>query len=52
MLTAWLGRRRGWALVIQAALMVSIFALASTNPADNPGLTAVFAVLVAFTSAS
>ena len=51
-LTAWLGRRRGWALVIQAALMVSIFALASTNPAENPGLTAVFAVLVAFTSAS
>jgi PAT family beta-lactamase induction signal transducer AmpG len=51
-LTARLGRRRGWAIVIQAALMVSIFALASTNPAENPGLTALFAVLVAFTSAS
>ena len=51
-LTARLGRRRGWAIVIQAALMVSIFALASTNPAESPGLTALFALMVAFTSAS
>ena len=47
-----LGRRRGWAIVIQAVLMVSILALASTSPAENPAATAFFALLVAFFSAS
>ncbi|MCH7864145.1 MAG: AmpG family muropeptide MFS transporter [Proteobacteria bacterium] len=51
-LTGMLGRRRGWALLTQAALMASIFAMASTNPSENPGLTALFALLVAFSSAS
>lgn len=51
-LTGLLGRRRSWALVAQVALMASIFAMASTSPAENPGLTALFALLVAFTSAS
>ncbi|NQV85375.1 MAG: AmpG family muropeptide MFS transporter [Rhodospirillales bacterium] len=50
--TRWLGRRRGWAFVTQAVLMLSIFALGVTNPAENPGLTAMFAVFVAFSSAS
>lgn len=51
-ITGWLGRRRGWAIVTQGVLMASIFALGSTNPAENPGLTALFALLVAFSSAS
>ncbi|MCH8237740.1 MAG: AmpG family muropeptide MFS transporter, partial [Proteobacteria bacterium] len=51
-LTGMLGRRRGWALLTQAALMASIFAMATTNPSENPGLTALFALLVAFSSAS
>ncbi len=51
-LTGLLGRRRSWAIVAQVALMISIFALGSTNPGDNPGLTAMFALLVAFSSAS
>ncbi|HJO74388.1 MAG TPA: AmpG family muropeptide MFS transporter [Rhodospirillales bacterium] len=51
-LTGLLGRRRSWALVAQVALMASIFAMASTSPAENPGMTALFALLVAFTSAS
>ena len=51
-LTDLLGRRRSWALVAQLALMASIFAMASTSPAENPGMTAMFALLVAFTSAS
>ena len=51
-LTGLFGRRRGWALLTQAALMASIFAMASTNPSENPGLTALFALLVAFSSAS
>ena len=51
-ITKWLGRRRGWAIVTQAVLMVSIFALGSSNPAENPWVTAVFALFVAFSSAS
>ena len=47
-----LGRRRGWAIVTQAALMASIIAMASTSPAENPAGTAFFALLVAFFSAS
>ncbi len=51
-LTDLFGRRRSWALVTQVALMASIFGMASTSPAENPGMTALFALLVAFTSAS
>ena len=48
----WLGRRRGWALATQFALMAAIAAMALTDPASNPGLLAVFALLVAIASAS
>jgi PAT family beta-lactamase induction signal transducer AmpG len=51
-ITKWLGRRRSWAIVTQAVLMVSIFALACSNPAENPWTTAIFAIFVAFSSAS
>jgi PAT family beta-lactamase induction signal transducer AmpG len=47
-----LGRRRGWAIVTQLALMATIAGMGATNPAANPGLTAVFALGVAFWSAS
>jgi PAT family beta-lactamase induction signal transducer AmpG len=47
-----LGRRRAWALVTQVALMAAILAMATTSPAATPGLTALFALLVAFCSAS
>ena len=47
-----LGRRRAWALLTQAALMAAIFAMATTSPAASPALTALFALLVAFCSAS
>jgi len=47
-----LGRRRGWALLTQAALMASIFAMAGTSPAADPAMTALFALFVAFCSAS
>ncbi|MGD9538600.1 MAG: MFS transporter [Alphaproteobacteria bacterium] len=46
------GRRRSWALVTQAALMAAIAAMALTNPAIDPLLLAVFALLTAFFSAS
>jgi len=51
-LTARLGRRRGWALAIQAALVLAILALGLTDPRGSPWSTALAAVVVAFLSAS
>ena len=51
-LTRRLGRRRSWALAIQALLAVAIFALGLSEPNRNPMGTALLAVLVAFLSAS
>ncbi len=48
----FLGRRRGWLVVAQFALMLSIIGLGSTNPASNPGMVAAVAFLVTFFSAS
>jgi PAT family beta-lactamase induction signal transducer AmpG len=47
-----LGRRRGWGLTIQLALIAAICALATGNPTDNIGFMAGVAVAVAFLSAS
>jgi PAT family beta-lactamase induction signal transducer AmpG len=52
LLTARLGRRRSWALVIQAALALAILALGMTDPRSDPAATALAAVIVAFLSAS
>jgi PAT family beta-lactamase induction signal transducer AmpG len=51
-LTRRLGRRRGWALAIQVPLMLAIFALGSTDPGSHLAMTALWAVIVAFLSAS
>jgi MFS transporter, PAT family, beta-lactamase induction signal transducer AmpG len=51
-LTRWLGRRRSWALVTQFALIISMIMLSQTDPATNPELTALWALVVAFASAS
>ena len=48
----FLGRRRGWAIIIQAALALAILAMGFTDPAVNPWWTALAAVVVAFLSAS
>jgi PAT family beta-lactamase induction signal transducer AmpG len=48
----FLGRRRGWLLVAQVALVVSIVALGLSNPADSPWMLIITAFLVAFFSAS
>jgi MFS transporter, PAT family, beta-lactamase induction signal transducer AmpG len=48
----FLGRRRGWALLIQGALAVSILAMGMTDPAVNPWWTALAALVVAFLSSS
>jgi PAT family beta-lactamase induction signal transducer AmpG len=47
-----MGRRRGWALLTQFALIAAIVLLGFTDPAAVPVLTALLAVLVAFFSAS
>ncbi|MDA8138245.1 MAG: AmpG family muropeptide MFS transporter [Desulfobacteraceae bacterium] len=47
-----LGRRRGWMLIFQLALMLAIIALGRTNPAANPWMVAIAAMLVTFFSAS
>ena len=51
-LTTWLGRRRGWLLASQIALVVTMVGLGQTNPAADPGWTALWAVALAFASAS
>jgi PAT family beta-lactamase induction signal transducer AmpG len=52
LLTTRLGRRRGWALALQGALVAAILALGLTDPRANPWSTALAAVVVAFLSAS
>src|SRR5207237_448244 len=51
-LTARLGRRRSWALVIQFLLALAILALGMTDPRVDAVATALAAVVVAFLSAS
>jgi MFS transporter, PAT family, beta-lactamase induction signal transducer AmpG len=51
-LTRLLGRRRGWALAMQLGLAASIVGLGFSEPASAPVATAVWAIAVAFFSAS
>lgn len=51
-LSKLLGRRRGWMVLTQICLILSILGLGSTNPAEHIELTALFAFLIAFSSAS
>ncbi len=50
--TSRLGRRRGWALVIQLLLAAAIFALGLFDPRTELASIAIVAVVVAFLSAS
>lgn len=52
LLTRLLGRRRGWAVASQVALLAAILAMGSFSPAREPGIIAALAVLVAFLSAT
>ncbi|MGA7980042.1 MAG: AmpG family muropeptide MFS transporter [Chromatiaceae bacterium] len=47
-----LGRRRGWLLAVQLALMLVIIGLGMTSPAASPLVVGVLALLVTFFSAS
>lgn len=48
----FLGRRRGWLLLAQFALIIAIAGLGMTDPKNNPWLLAFVAFLVTFFSAS
>ena len=52
LLTRWLGRRRGWMLACQIVLMVTMIGLGQTDPTVDIGLMALWAVALAFASAS
>ena len=52
LMTRLFGQRRGWALAIQVPLMFSIASLGFTDPANNPFVTALVVVAIAFFSAS
>jgi len=51
-LSARLGHRKSWLLLIQCGLFSSLLFMAATSPGTNPGLTAIAALLTAFFSAS
>ncbi len=51
-LTAMLGRRRGWLLVAQTAIICAILWMAFTNPADHLAPMAMAAVMLGFSSAT
>ncbi len=48
----FLGRRRGWLMIIQFALLLSIIAMAFGDPLNHAGVISILALLVAFFSAS
>ncbi len=48
----FLGRRRGWIMLCQVALIMVIASMALLSPKTQPGLLAFLALLVAFLSAS
>ncbi len=48
----FLGRRRGWLLILQVALFLAIAAMAFQNPAKSLRLLAINALVIAFLSAS
>jgi PAT family beta-lactamase induction signal transducer AmpG len=52
LLSAWLGHRRSWMLVCQAAIILGLWLVAGSDPTRSLGTVAVFAVLVGFSSAT
>ena len=48
----WLGRRRGWMLVMQISVAFGLVAMAVTGPGQRPEILGVLALVVAFLSAS
>ena len=51
-LTRMFGQRRGWMLLAQCAVIGAMLGLGSSNPAENLWMTAFWAVILAFSSAT
>lgn len=51
-LTTWLGQRRGWLIAAQGLIVACMVGLGSTDPATDLWWTALWAVLLAFASAT
>jgi MFS transporter, PAT family, beta-lactamase induction signal transducer AmpG len=51
-LTPWLGHRRSWMLLCQAAIIAGLWLVAGSDPTRSLGTIAVFAFLVGFSSAT
>jgi PAT family beta-lactamase induction signal transducer AmpG len=51
-LSAMLGHRRSWMLVCQGLIIFGLWLISGSNPTQNIGLVALFAVFVAFASAT
>lgn len=52
LLTRWLGQRRGWMLLAQATIVAGLLGMARTDPTQDITAMALFALLVAFASAT
>lgn len=52
LLTRWLGRRRAWLLLSQLAISMALIGMARTDPAGDLSRMVVFALIVAFASAT
>lgn len=48
----WLGRRRGWILMMQFCIIAAIFLIAQLDPLENGGLVVALALIIAATSAT
>ena len=48
----WLGQRRSWMLLAQLGVIIGLFAIASTNPTSQLNMLVLFALLIAFSSAT
>ena len=51
-LTRWLGRRRGWLLLAQVAIVGALLFMAGNDPLHNLAVTAIGAIMLGFSSAT
>ncbi len=52
LLTNWLGRRRAWLLLSQVAIVLALIGMANSDPQQNLTLFVIFALIVAYSSAT
>ncbi len=51
-LSKWLGHRRSWMLATQGVIIAGLWMISGSNPQENLGLVALFAVMVGFFGAT